>query len=116
MINLSLDELKLIAESRNIRDYENKSEKDLIKALSEPKPKIRINKKKLEEIRKDFYELRHKFFKKEVDKYRKTFYNIKNYRHLSTSEIEEARKNLTELKKSLRFKKFHGGIDSVIII
>ena len=113
MINLSLDELRLIAQNRNIRDYENKSEKDLIKALSEPKPKIRINKKKLEEIRKDFYELRHKFFKKEVDKYRKTFYNIKNYRHLSTSEIEEARKNLIELRKSLRFKKFHGDIDSV---
>ena len=44
MINLSLDKLKLIAESRNIRDYENKSEKDLIKGLSKPKPKIRINK------------------------------------------------------------------------
>ena len=39
MINLSLDELRLIAQNRNIRDYENKSEKDLIKALSEPKPK-----------------------------------------------------------------------------
>ena len=67
MINLSLDELKLIAESRNIRDYKNKSKKDLIKVLSEPKPKIRINKKKLEEIRKDFSELRHKFSKKEID-------------------------------------------------
>ena len=116
MINLSLDELRLIAWNRNIRDYENKSVKDLIKARSKPKPKIRINKKKLEEIRKDFYKLRHKYFKKAVDKYRKAFYDIKNYRHLSTSEIEEARKNLTELKKSLRFKKFHGGIDSVIII
>ena len=31
-----------------------------MKALSKPKPKIRINKKKLEEIRKHFYELRHK--------------------------------------------------------
>ena len=40
MINLSLEELRLIAQNRNIRDYENKSEKDLIKALSEPKPKI----------------------------------------------------------------------------
>ena len=30
MINLSLDELKLVAKNRNIRDYENKSEKDLI--------------------------------------------------------------------------------------
>ena len=113
MINLSQDELKVIAGSRNIRYYENKSEKDLIKALSEPKPKIRINKKKLEEIRKDFNELRHKFSKKEIDKYRKTFYDIKNYRHFSVSEIEEARENLNELKKSFRFKKFHGGIDNV---
>ena len=74
MINLSLNELKLIAQNRNIRYYENKSENGLDKALSEPKPKprikIRINKKKLEEIRKDFYELRHKFSKKEADKYR----------------------------------------------
>ena len=84
----------------------------MIKALSEPKPKSRINKKKLEEIRKDFNKLRHKFSKKEVDKYWKAFYDIKNYRHLSTSEIEEARKNLIDLRKSLRFKKFDGDVDS----
>ena len=54
MINLSLDKLRLIAKNKNIRNYENKSEKDLIKSLSESKPKIRINKKKLEEIKKDF--------------------------------------------------------------
>ena len=113
MINLQLDELKLVAESRNIRDYENKSEKDLIKALNEPKPKIRINKDKLEEIRKDFKELRHKFSKKEIDRYKKAFYDIKNYIYLSTSEIKVARKNLTKLKKSLTFKKFHGNVDSV---
>ena len=57
MINLSLDELRLIAQVRNISDYENKSKEDLIKALSETKPKakikIRINKNKLEEIKKD---------------------------------------------------------------
>ena len=98
MINLSLDELRLIAQIRNISDYENKSKEDLIKALSEPKPetkpktkpepkiktkpepktkpkpepeletepkiKIRVNKKKLEEIEKDFYELMHKFCNK----------------------------------------------------
>ena len=69
MINLSLDELKLVAKNRNIRDYENKPEKDLgfEKILSKPKPKIRINKKKLEEIRKDFNELRHTFSKKKID-------------------------------------------------
>ena len=86
MINLSLDELKLIAESRNIRDDENKSEKKLIKPLSEPKPKIRINKKKFEEIKKDFKELRHKFSKKEINKYRQAFYDIKNSTYLSVSK------------------------------
>ena len=119
MINLSLDELKLTVQSRNISNYENKSEKDLVKAFSKPKPKpkpkikIRINEKKLEEIKNDFNELRHKFSKKEIDKYRKAFYDIKNYRYLSASEIKEVGKNLNELKKSLRFKKFHGDIDSV---
>ena len=73
MINLSFDELRLIAQFRNISDYENKSEEDLIKALSEPKPEtpkpkpekpkqkpkpqtpkskleIRVNKRKLKEL------------------------------------------------------------------
>ena len=47
MINLSFDELKLIAQFRNISDYENKSKEDLTKALSEPKlesPKPQISK------------------------------------------------------------------------
>ena len=47
MINLSFDELRLIAQVRNISDYENKSKEDLIKALSEPKsesPKPEIRK------------------------------------------------------------------------
>ena len=70
-------------------------------ALSEPKPKIRINKKKLEEIRKYFNELRLKFSKKEIHKYRKTFYDIKNYRYLSASDINKAGKRLNKLKKSL---------------
>ena len=64
MINLSLNELKLIAQYRNITDYENKSKEDLIKALSKPKPKLGINKNKLDEIRKDFYNLGLSFLKK----------------------------------------------------
>ena len=75
--------------------------------------KIKINKKKLEEIRKGFNELRHKFSKKEIDNYRKTFYDMKNYKHLSVSEIKKAGKNLTKLKKGLRLKKIHGGIHTV---
>ena len=54
----------IVAKHRNIKDYKNKSEEDLIKVLSEPKPKIVINKKKLKGIRKYFSELRHKFSKK----------------------------------------------------
>ena len=102
MINLSLDELKLVAKDRNIRNYENKSEEDLIKILSEPKPKISITKKKLKEIKKDFSELRHKFSKEEIDKFRKSFYNIKNHKNLYASEIREAEKNLVELEESLQ--------------
>ena len=37
MINLSFNELRLIAQIRNISNYENKSKEDLIKACSEPK-------------------------------------------------------------------------------
>ena len=136
MINLSFDELRLIAQIRNISDYENKSKEDLIKALSEPKPEtpkpdtkpkpkpkpetkpkqtsklkpkpkpepepkieVKVNKKRLEKIRKDFDELRHKFSKKEIDRYRKAFYNVKNYKNLSISEIKEAGKSLIKLKK-----------------
>ena len=97
MINLSLDQLQLVAESRNMRDYDKKSKKDLIKVLNEPKPKIRISKKKLEEIRKAFRELKQKFSNEEINKYRKAFYDIKSYRHLSASEIEETRENLNKL-------------------
>ena len=57
MINLSLNQLKLIAQSRNIIDYKNKSENDLLKILSEPKPKINLSKKKIKEVKKDFSEL-----------------------------------------------------------
>ena len=56
MKNLSLDKLKLVTKNRNIGDYENKSKNALIKVLSEPKTKTKIDKKKLEDIRKDFIE------------------------------------------------------------
>ena len=121
MINLSFDELRLIAQVRNISSYENKSKEDLLKALSEtkpetpkpkipkpetpklktpklissklkisklkipkpkPRPEIRVNKKKLKKLRKDFDELRHKFDKKEIDRYIKAFYDVKNYENL----------------------------------
>ena len=95
-LNLSLNELRLIAEHRNISDYENKSAKDLIKALRRSRPRLGINK-----------------FSKDADKYRKRFYDIKNYRHLSELEIEEIRKKFNKLEKSLNFKKPHNNNNSI---
>ena len=124
MINLSLNELKLIAHFRNIIDHENKSKEDLIKAIREsetkPKPKpetkpklepdleleIKVNKKNFKKIRKDFDEIRHKFSNKdEIGEYRRAFYNAKICK-LSKSEIEKTIKNLNKLEKSLKSKKF----------
>ena len=112
-LNLSLNELKLIAKHRNISHYENKSAKDLIKALRGSKPKLGTKKNKLKKIKEDLYNLRCEFSKKEADKYRKLFYGIKNYRHFSEVELEETRKNFNELEKSLNFKKPCNNINSV---
>ena len=51
VINLSLNELKLIAQNKNISDYENKSKKELVKALSKRKPKQKPKLKPKPEIR-----------------------------------------------------------------
>ena len=113
-LNLSLNELRLIAEHRNISDYENKSAKDLmIKALRGSRPRLGINKNKLKEIKEDFHNLRHEFSKNDADKYRKLFHNIKNYRHLCELEIEERRKKFNKLEKSLNFKKPHNNNNSI---
>ena len=119
MMNLSLDELRIIAQARDISDYENKSKEDLIKVLSETKPKpetkieikpkpepkieikpepepnieIKVNKKKLKKLRKDLDELRHKFSKTETNEYRKAFYDSKKYKNLFMSEIKKLNKS-----------------------
>ena len=41
-LNLSRNELRLIVEHRNISDYEKKSAKDLIKALTRSRPRLGI--------------------------------------------------------------------------
>ena len=63
-----------------------------------PKPEIRAKKKKLKKITQDFDELRHKFSKKEIDRYRKAFYVAKN-KNLSKSEIKKTNKSFNKLKK-----------------
>ena len=69
--------------------------------------------KKLKEIKEDFDNLRHKFSKKNEDKYRKLFYDIKNYRHFSDLEIGEIKKKFNKLEKSLNFKKSCNNINTI---
>ena len=102
---LSSNDLRLIAEHRNISNYKNKCATDLIEVLRGSRPRLGYKKNKLKEIKEDFYNLMHVFSKKDADKYRKVFYVIKNYRHLSEQEIEEIRKKFNKLEKSLNFKK-----------
>ena len=75
--------MRLIAEHRNISDYENKSAKDLIKALRGSRPRFGIQKNKLKDIKEDFYNLKHNFSKKDANNYRKLFDDIKNYSYFS---------------------------------
>ena len=59
MINLFLEELKIITKFRKVKDNKNKSKDELTKILSKPKLKI-------EEIRKKFNESRDRFSKSKI--------------------------------------------------
>ena len=74
---------------------------------------MELKQNKLKEIKEDFYNLKHKFSKKDADKYRKLFDDIKSYRHLSELEIEERRKKFNKIEKILSFKKPHNNINTI---
>ena len=107
MKNLSLNELKLMAKSKSIKYYKGNLKEDLIKILSETKPEINLSKKKIKEIKKDFNKLKYRFSKSKLSEFRRSLYNIKNQKSLSTPEIKETEKNLLELEKSLYNLKKH---------
>ena len=71
MIILSLDELKVIATKIGIKDYENKSEDDLIKIFSKPSTKLKLSKKRIKDIRKDLNKSRHMFSGSKIKQIRK---------------------------------------------
>ena len=85
----------------------------MIKALRGSGSKLGIKKNKLKDIKEDFYNLRHNFSKKNADKYKKPFYDIKSYIHFSKLEIEEIQKKLNKLEKSLNFKNPRNNINTI---
>ena len=73
ILNLALNELKLVGKSRVIKGYKNKSEDDLRKILTKPKTKTSLFKKKIRDIRKDFNKSRYKLSKLKIKEIRKIF-------------------------------------------
>ena len=82
MLNLSIKELKAIAKIRVIKGYKSMSEDELLSALNSSKPvkkqKANFDKVRIEKIRKEFNESRHKFSKSKINEIRRNLYEIKN--------------------------------------
>ena len=91
------------------------SEDELLSALTSSKPvkkgkkkETTFSKARIEEIRKEFNELRYKFSKLKIKDIRKNIYEIENEKNPSESKIKEIEKNLTELEENLsKTKKYY---------
>ena len=96
MLNLSPKELKTIAKIRGIKGYKSMSEDELLSALTPSNPvrkgeklKTNFSKARIEKIRKEFNESRHKFSKAKTNQIRKNIYEIENEKNLFASKIKE---------------------------
>ena len=111
MLNLSPKELKVIAKMRGIKGYKSMSEDRLLSAVKtseslteseknfdDTKPKINISKARIEKIRKEFNESRHKFSKSKINEIRRNLSQIENEKNLFATKIKEIRRNLLESK------------------
>ena len=101
MINLSLEELKVITKLRKVKNYKSKSEDELMKILSETEPKITLSKMRIKEMGEKFNESRDKFTKSKIKEIRRNLYKIKKKNVLSASKIKETERNLLELEKNI---------------
>ena len=91
MLNLSLNELKLVANSRGIKGYKSMS-KERLSVPSESElveSEKNFDDERLKKIRKDFNELRHRFLKLKIREIRKNLYEIESKKNLSKSKIKK---------------------------
>ena len=65
------------------------------------KSKANFSEARMENIRKEFNESRHKFSKSKINEIRKNLYKIKSEKNLFESKIKEIERNLTELEENL---------------
>ena len=114
-MDLSTRDLKAIAKIRGIKGYKSMSEDELLRALtsSKPvkkdrKPKTDFSKARIEKIRKEFHDARHKFSKLKRNEIRKNLYKTETEKSLSESKIKEIERNLNELEENLsKTKKYY---------
>ena len=109
MLNISsLDELKIIAKHRGIKDYKSMSEEKLLSALESADNRNNFNNARIKKIREYFNKLRERLLKSKIKKIRRNLYEIENKKNLSKSKIKEIEQNLIELEKSLlKLNKYH---------
>ena len=120
MLNPSLNELKLVAESRGVKGYKSMSKEKTLSGLSKSGSvesanslsKNSFDDKRLKKIREDFNELRERFLKPQIREIRKILYYIKNPKNHSTElhstqKIKEIKESLFTLEERLsNFKKY----------
>ena len=104
MLNLSLNELKLIARGRRIKGYKSMSKERLLSALNESKStesEKNFHNARIKQIREEFNKLRDRFLKPKIKEIWRNLYDIENKKNLSESKIKEIEETLLELEKSL---------------
>ena len=113
-MDLSTKEFKAIGKIRGIKGYKSMSEDGLLRTISSSKSvkegatsKTDFSKARIEKIRKEFNDARHKFSKLKRKEVRKNL-KIENEKGLSESKIKEIEKNLTELEENFsKTKKYY---------
>ena len=85
--------LKIISEDRLLNALKaSESLKESEKNFDDIKPKINFSNPRIEKIRKNFNELRHKFSKSEINEIRRNLYEIENEKNLFARKTEEIKK------------------------
>ena len=104
MLNLSLNELKVITKLTGNKGYKSMSKEKLLSAISKSESGQSGNdfvNARIKKIREDFNKLKDRFLKPKIKEIRRNLYEIENKKNLSKSKIKEIEQNLIELEESL---------------
>ena len=72
-----------------------------------------FSKERIEKIRKEFNESRHKFSKLKINEIKKNLYEIESEKNRFASKTKEIERNLTELEENISIKKKYYVYDDV---